>query len=95
MKFKDLAGFDWNQSNKDKNFIKHQVYYKECEEVFFNKPLTFFQDEKHSTKEKRLGVYGQTNKQRLITIIFTIRNNKIRVISARHQNKKERKQYEQ
>lgn len=95
MKFKDLAGFDWNQANKRKNLIKHKVYYKECEEVFYNKPLDFFQDEKHSVKEKRLGVFGQTNKKRRLTIIFTVRNNKVRVISARNQNKKERKQYEQ
>ncbi|PIP87613.1 hypothetical protein COW80_04870 [Candidatus Beckwithbacteria bacterium CG22_combo_CG10-13_8_21_14_all_01_47_9] len=97
MKFKDLAGFDWNKANKQKNLVKHKVYYyyKECEEVFFNKPLIFFQDEKHSLKEKRYGVFGQTNNKRLLTIIFTIRNNKVRAISARDQNKKERKQYEQ
>ncbi|PJC66360.1 hypothetical protein CO018_02320, partial [Candidatus Beckwithbacteria bacterium CG_4_9_14_0_2_um_filter_47_11] len=58
-------------------------------------PLIFFQDEKHSLKEKRYGVFGQTNNKRLLTIIFTIRNNKVRAISARDQNKKERKQYEQ
>lgn len=95
MKFKDLAGFDWNQVNKRKNLIKHKVYWKECEEVFYNKPLDFFQDEKHSVREKRYGAFGQTNKKRRLTIIFTVRNNKIRVISARDQNKKERKQYEQ
>jgi len=95
MKFKDLAGFDWNKANKQKNLVKHKVYYKECEEVFFNKPLIFFQDEKHSLKEKIYGVFGQTNNKRLLTIIFTIRNNKVRAISARDQNKKERKQYEQ
>lgn len=95
MKFKDLAGFDWNQANKRKNLIKHKVYYKECEEVFYNRPLDFFQDEKHSVKEKRYGAFGQNNKKRRLTIIFMARNNKIRVISARDQNKKERKQYEQ
>ena len=95
MKFKDLAGFDWNKANKQKNLVKHKVHYKECEEVFFNKPLIFFQDEKHSLKEKRYGVFGQTNNKRRLTIIFTIRNNKVRVISARDQNKKERQQYEQ
>ena len=80
MKFKDLAGFDWNKANKRKNLIKHQVYYKECEEIFYNKPLDFFQDEKHSIKEKRYGAFGQTNKKRRLTIIFTVRNKKIRVV---------------
>jgi len=95
MKFSDFSGFEWNKFNKKKNLIKHKVYYKECEEVFFNKPLIFFQDQKHSLKEKRLGVFGQTNQKRLLTIIFTVRNNQIRVISARDQNKKERRNYEQ
>lgn len=95
MKLSDFASFDWNQGNKDKNLIKHKVHYKECEEVFFNKPLIFFQDEKHSFKEKRLGVFGKTDNKRLLTIIFTLRDKKIRIISARNQNKKERKQYEQ
>jgi len=95
MRLKDLAKFDWDRFNKEKNLIKHKVLYKECEEVFFNKPLIFFQDEKHSVKEKRYGVFGQTNNKRKLTIIFTVRNKKIRVISARNQNKKEMKVYEQ
>ncbi len=95
MSLNNLAGFDWNRFNKEKNMIKHQVHYKECEEVFFNKPLIFFKDERHSVKEKRYGVFGQTDRKRLLTIIFTIRNNKIRVISGRNQNKKERRAYEQ
>lgn len=95
MKLSDFTGFDWNKGNQDKNLIKHKVHYKECEEVFFNKPLIFFQDEKHSLNEKRLGVFGKTNKKRRLTIIFTIRNKKIRIISARNQNKQERRKYEQ
>lgn len=88
-------GFDWNKANIDKNWIKHRVRVKECEEVFFNEPLIVFEDEKHSGKEKRYGVFGQTNNQRELTIIFTIRKNKIRVISARDQSQKERKSYDQ
>ena len=95
MKLSDFTGFDWNKFNKRKNLIKHKVHYKEYEEVFFNKPLIFFQDEKHSLKEKRFGVFGKTDNKRLLTIIFTLRAKKIRIISARNQNKKERRQYEQ
>jgi len=92
---KAVKEFDWNKGNIDKNWVKHKVSAKECEEVFLNKPLILFDDEKHTAKEKRYGVFGITNQKRKLTIIFTIRNNKIRVISARNQSKKERKNYEQ
>lgn len=82
--------FDWDKSNLDKNWKKHKVHYKEAEEVFFNKPLKIFPDKKHSKKEKRFVALGITNKRRGLTIIFTVRSNNIRVISARNQNKKER-----
>lgn len=93
-------GFDWDKWNLG-HIEKHGVNYRECEEVFFNKPLIVNEDETHSQTEERFRVYGQTNKKRLLLMIFTIRNNgqsstmyKIRVISARDQNKKERREYE-
>ena len=67
----------------------------ECEEVFFNCPLIVRGDEKHSTeKEERFYTLGRTDANRLLFIAFTIRNNLIRVISARNMNLKERKRYE-
>lgn len=87
-------GFSWDKGNIDKNWLRHQVTSKECEEVFFNRPLLISLDEKHSTKtEKRFQALGKTNGKRKLFIVFTIRNKKIRVVSARDQNKKERRQY--
>lgn len=91
--FSALDGFDWDQGNLE-HIKKHGVDFKECEEVFVNLPAILNEDETHSQSEERLRVYGQTNKGRLILIIFTVRKNKIRVISARNQNKKERREYE-
>ena len=88
------VGFDWDNNNVNKNQIKHKVIASECEEVFFNKPLLIFSDEKHSQAENRYYVLGKTNLNRKLFIVFTIRNNKIRVISARDMSKKERKIYE-
>lgn len=85
--------FDWDQGNIDKNWKKHKVHYKEAEETFLNKPLVVFPDKKHSTIEKRFQALGITNNKRMLSIFFTVRGEKIRVISARNQNKKERKRY--
>jgi len=90
-----LTGFDWDDSNRDKNWEKHQVLASECEEVFFNLPLLLQSDDAHSQKEPRYFVLGHTIAGRRLFIVFTVREDKIRVISARDMSKKERAIYEQ
>ncbi|PIP52090.1 hypothetical protein COX09_03480 [Candidatus Beckwithbacteria bacterium CG23_combo_of_CG06-09_8_20_14_all_47_9] len=87
--------FDWDKGNVEKNLVKHKVDFREAEEIFFNKKIKFYPDWKHSIKEDRFIALGVTNKSRKLTIIFTKRKNEIRIISARDQNKRERKQYGQ
>ncbi|MCL4353588.1 BrnT family toxin [Patescibacteria group bacterium] len=87
-------GFEWDKGNVG-HIEKHSVDYKECEAVFFNKPLIVNKDITHSRTEERYRVYGQTDKGRLIFMIFTIRDSRIRVISARDQSKKERAEFQQ
>ena len=88
-----IIGFDWDEGNKYKNWEKHRVNFHECEEVFFNKPIVLLHDKKHSQKEERFITLGITNSKRRLIVSFTIRNNKIRIISARSQSQKERKIY--
>ncbi len=88
-----LEGFDWDKSNIEKNWERHRVTHIECEEVFFNNPLVVEEDEPHSIGECRYYVLGRTDKGRLLFVVFTIRDNKIRVISARDMNRKERRLY--
>ena len=52
-----------------------------------------FSDDKHSKNEVREGIYGKTYNGRLLVLIYTIRQNKIRIISARDQNKAEKMFY--
>ncbi len=95
MIFNNIIGFEWGKDNLYKNFIKHKVTNGECEELFFNIPFIIIDDKKHSQKEKRHAAFGITETGRKLTIVFTIRNKKIRVISARDMNKKERSFYEE
>lgn len=90
--FSKLEGFEWDEGNLNKNRLSHGVVPRECEEVFLNNPL-IDEDKKHSVVEKRMQGLGLTSTGRLLFIAFTIRNNKIRVISARDQSKKERREY--
>ena len=94
MKLPIPISFEWDFGNQEKNWKKHRIHYKEIEEVFFNKPIKIFPDKQHSQKEDRFLAYGKTKTNESLTIIFTVRRNKLRIISARRQNKRERKIYE-
>jgi uncharacterized DUF497 family protein len=93
--FDRITGFDWDAWNREKNWQKHHVTTGESEEVFFNLPLLFEQDPGHSQAEPRFLVLGQTNASRILFIAFTVRQDKIRIISARDMSQKERNIYEQ
>jgi uncharacterized DUF497 family protein len=90
----EVTGFDWDEQNTDKNRNKHGVEAMECEEVFFHQPLVVTFDTMHSQDEQRFHALGQTDKARLLLLVYTIRSQKIRVISARDMSRKERKIYE-
>lgn len=93
MKLPVPLAFDWNEGNINKSQSKHQVFYKETEEIFFNRPLRIYRDTVHSQNEERYVALGVTDKNRKLFIVFVIRRAKIRIISARDQSKKERKLY--
>ena len=84
-----IVGFEWNKGNLE-HIRKHKVLYTECEEVFLNKPLVILFDEEHSGEENRYKIFGISAKNRQLSLAITIRNNQIRIITARDQSKKER-----
>jgi len=88
------TGFEWDEGNLTKNGEKHEVSASECEQIFFNHPLVAAHDEKHSGQEKQFLALGQTDSGWPLFSVFTIRNDLIRVISAREMSRKERKEYE-
>ena len=91
--FEQFSAFQWDKGNIDKNLIRHNVENWECEQVFFNRPLLVIDNSKHSTSEKRWAALGKTDADRFLVVIFTRRNNSIRIISAMDMNQRERKFY--
>src|SRR3989338_10268979 len=85
--------FNWDEGNIMKNWQKHAVTSEEAEQVFLNKPLLLLPDTEHSESEVRYLCLGKTNANRRLCIAFTMRDEHIRVISARSMNSKERKIY--
>lgn len=91
---KNAIEFEWDKGNLGKN-KKHVVNDQEAEETFFDENKVTFTDIIHSTEsEERLRIIGKTKKGRLLFIVFTKREEKIRIISARDVNRKEVQLYE-
>lgn len=88
------TGFDWDLGNVSKSWAKHRVSPFESEEVFFNQPILIIPDEEHSRNEKRFYALGKTDKGKHLFVSFTVREHKIRVISARTMSRKERSVYQ-
>ncbi len=87
--------FDWDDGNRTKSATKHVVTLVETEEVFLlgqAAPLSV--QVSPETPEERLGIVGPTYMGRILHVVFTLREGKIRPISARPADRKERKLYE-
>lgn len=89
-----ITEFDWDSGNKEKNWVGHKVNNLEAEEVFLDDFAIKSLDTKHLKIEVRWLLLGSTKNNRRLAVVYTKRNLKIRIISARDMNKKERKLYE-
>ncbi|MBZ5514324.1 MAG: BrnT family toxin [Acidobacteriia bacterium] len=92
MNLRNLA-FEWDSGKQTKSADKHAVTCDEAEEVFETRRFVpLGRQIEPVPSEPRFGVLGETLGGRLLFIAFTIRK-KIRVISARPANRKERDFY--
>ena len=86
--------FEWDKGNVIKSFQKHGVTCAEAEEVFTERRCVPLGEQYHPPcREPRFGVLGETSKGKLLFLAFTLRNERIRVISVRPMNERERKFY--
>lgn len=90
----EAAEFDWDGGNAEKNWLRHRVSQSESEQVFFNRPLVVAEDEPHSREEVRYFALGRTDAGRLLFVAYTLRGERVRIISARDMTRRERKEYE-
>jgi uncharacterized DUF497 family protein len=88
-----LEGFEWDAANVDKLWHRHRVTVPEVEEAFRNRPLLVVGDLRHSHQEERFQALGRTEASRFLFLVFTLRGPRIRVLSARPMNRKERALY--
>ena len=88
--------FDWDDGNRTKSAAKHGVTIEEVEAVFKSgMALPIGIQISPKADEQRLGLVGPSSMGRLLQVAFTLREGKVRVISARPAHRKEKKSYEE
>lgn len=87
--------FEWDSDKAKKNINTHNVSFDEASTSFKDTLSLTIYDPLHSDVEDRFVLIGNSYKNRLLVIIHTEREDKIRIISARKSTKNERKQYEE
>ena len=92
----ELFEFEWDKGNSTKNSDKHGVIIEEIESVFSLKMgVPIGRQISPSVDEERLCVVGPSYEGRLLSVVFTIRDGRVRPISSRIASRKERKLYEE
>lgn len=86
--------FEWDGGNAGKN-LKHGVEDFEGEEAFYDGRKVLLRDSAHSLGEERFVLLGKTKGERLLFVVFTKRGGRIRIISSRDLNRRERPLYEE
>jgi hypothetical protein len=87
--------FEWDSEKAARNSAKHGVSFEEAETVFGDPLGRIVADPRHSEHEERYVLLGLSHRQRLLAVMFTERDEQIRIISARQATRRERKSYEE
>lgn len=86
--------FEWDDQKAQQNVEKHGVMFEEAAEVFFDPFYQYGNVTPVGVSEQRDFILGYSVAQRLLLVVYTERNIRTRIISARLATRVERKQYE-
>lgn len=83
------AGFEWDEEKNRTNLVKHGISFEDASQIFYG-PVVVKQSDRHD--EERWIAVGEFN-DRILTVIFTRRDEAIRIISARRPRPDEKRAY--
>ncbi len=87
--------FEWDPTKADENYRKHGDAYDEAASAFADTlSITIF-DPDHSEAEERFVLVGLSAQNRLVVVVHTERDDRIRLVSARLASSHERRDYEE
>jgi uncharacterized DUF497 family protein len=87
--------FEWDNDKAKRNIKKHGVSFEEAMTVFADPLSLTIHDPEHSDEEDRFVILGESSGRRLLVVVFTDRDDRIRIITASVATRQERKNYEE
>ena len=75
------TSFEWDENKNAGNLQKHGVNFETAQYAFADPSQVIAEDLEHSQKEKRFYCFGKV-KGGVLTVRFTYRKNRIRIIGA-------------
>lgn len=87
--------FEWDDTKNKRNLKKHGVSFEEAQACFLDAHQVAFYDPDHSDKEYRELLIAHSSQGRLLCVVYTLRQDVIRIISARVATRRESNFYAQ
>jgi uncharacterized protein len=87
--------FEWDKDKEEQSLKKHSVSFEEATTVFSDPLSLTIPDLLHSEEENRFVITELSHQLRQLVVVFTEREENIRIISARLATPRERKKYEE
>ena len=84
--------FEWDDDKARQNLAKHKIDFEDAKLAFEDPGLVDDDDDTMDYGEDRYRAVGMVNGQ-LIAVFYTVRETRIRIISARHATRKEISDY--
>jgi uncharacterized DUF497 family protein len=84
--------FEWDDAKAAANLAKHGVSFEQARDAFDDPFAIDFVDDREDYGELRLILIGMVE-NRLLVVAHTMRNDKVRIISAREVEPHERRRY--
>lgn len=89
----DMVQFEWDEAKRESNLRRHGVDFQDAWMVFEN-PYFEWPDQRRDYREERFAILGAVAGV-VVNLIYTRREERVRIISFRKANKRERRRYEE
>jgi uncharacterized protein len=86
-----ILRFDWDEENI-RHLARHEIASAEAEQIILNRPLDLESNLRNG--EERVAQVGETDGGRILIVISTSRDNKIRVVTAWPANERLRRYFQ-
>ena len=83
--------FEWDERKNRQNIEKHGISFRRAATIFNGSVLQWEDNRKDYGEERRIAIGRMAN--RILQVVYTLRNRNIRIISARKATKDERRKY--